>query len=94
MAGLTLKGQSLESYIYPSNVDDITRFAVALVDERWAGNPLSNYGKYGLLFSIGVPFEGKLDLMCIHLLISSVNGTNQVFIRTMWNKSWQGWKAV
>ena len=94
MAGLTLKGQSLESYIYPSDVDDITRFAVALVNERWEDNPLSNYGKYGLLFSIGVPFEGKLDLMCIHLLIASVNGTSQVFIRTMWNKSWQGWAKL
>ena len=94
MAGLTLKGQSLESYIYPSDVDSIQTFAVALVNELWVDNPLTNYGKYGLLFVIGVPFEGKLNRMSIQLVIASFNGTSQAFIRTLWTGDWQPWKAI
>ena len=94
MAGLVLNGQILKTYTYPSDVDSIQTFAVALVNDLWVDNPLTNYGKYGLLFVIGVPFEGKLNRMSIQLVIASVNGTNQAFVRTLWSGGWQPWKAI
>ena len=94
MAELILNGQGLATYTYPSDVDNIQTFSVAMVNEVWEGNPLTNYGKYGLLFTIGVPFEGSLNKMCIQLVVASVNGTSQVFIRTLWNRTWQSWKSL
>ena len=94
VAGLILNGQPLATYTYPSDVDNIQTFSVAMVNEVWEDNPLTNYGKYGLLFTIGVPFEGSLNKMCIQLVVASVNGTSQVLIRTLWNRTWQSWKLL
>ena len=94
MAGFLFDGQGFKSYTYPVDVDSIKTMAVAMVNTNWIGNPLTNNGKYGLLYSIGVPFEGAFNGMCIHLLISAVTSANQTLVRTCWNGTWSSWVSL
>ena len=94
VAGFLFAGQGFKSYTYPVDVDEIKTMAVAMVNENWVSNPLTSYGKYGLLFSIGVPFEGKFNEMCIQILISAVSSASQTFVRTCWNGTWASWVSL
>lgn len=93
VAGLILKGQPLKEYTYPNDVDSIRTFSIAMVNNNWAGNPLSNYGKYGILLTIGCQYDGRLELMAMQILLPAI-GTATPYIRTCWNGTWLEWVSI
>lgn len=81
--------------MYPEDIDSITTFSICIVRDNWIGNPLSNHGQYGLLFTYGMPYNNKPGTMAFQLLYSWVNnGTSTIKSRIRWNSIWQSWVTL